>query len=531
MNKTLLFIFFALAATTSPLFAAEEATPVILPDAMAQKISQDGKRVVAQSYYGSAIVYDITDGNVDYYVDYYPGNGNCISSDNTLVGQTMDGIAAIMKDGEAETPPSLMGSMSALNGITADGSRVCGWMFNFSGGVMQVPFYCDIDADGTVGSPQILPYPAKDFFNDIPQFCTAVWISDDGRRIIGQVMDATGFFSYPIVYTQDEAGEWSYSLPSAPLFNPDGIPFPEWPEFYEEAPAMTDFMTPEKAQEWEEDLEAYYASGDPDMNPWSIIDYYITDEQYEAFEKALADYNARLWDYYNKIDEYWAIMSEFSENANFALGVMAMNPEGTIMTGSMAANSDDENVSDRADAYITYIFNLTDDSFREVRSGYVDLIPTQVLSDGTVVALALNTYRSFLLLPDADEFISLEDYLRLSDSPALSWLEENLTSNIQVWDPETERYEMKETVITGLVSFSEDMSVFAGGLPGESMMTYIFRGMTWDAAVESLQPETPAGPIAIYNLQGVKVAETDNMASLPALPKGIYIINGKKIAL
>ena len=51
------------------------------------------------------------------------------------------------------------------------------------------------------------------------------------------------------------------------------------------------------------------------------------------------------------------------------------------------------------------------------------------------------------------------------------------------------------------------------------------------AGVESLVAEPGDGIYRVYNLQGVKVIETQNADEVNALPAGIYIINGKKILL
>lgn len=48
-----------------------------------------------------------------------------------------------------------------------------------------------------------------------------------------------------------------------------------------------------------------------------------------------------------------------------------------------------------------------------------------------------------------------------------------------------------------------------------------------DSGIESLQAED--GGFMIYNLQGVKVLDTKNANDFNSLPKGLYIVNGKKV--
>ena len=51
------------------------------------------------------------------------------------------------------------------------------------------------------------------------------------------------------------------------------------------------------------------------------------------------------------------------------------------------------------------------------------------------------------------------------------------------------------------------------------------------AGVESLVAEPEDGVYKVYNLQGVKVVETQDASVVSSLPRGIYIINGKKVII
>ena len=50
-----------------------------------------------------------------------------------------------------------------------------------------------------------------------------------------------------------------------------------------------------------------------------------------------------------------------------------------------------------------------------------------------------------------------------------------------------------------------------------------------EAGVESLVAEPTDGIYRVYNLNGVKVLETKDASAFDALPKGVYIVNGKKV--
>lgn len=51
------------------------------------------------------------------------------------------------------------------------------------------------------------------------------------------------------------------------------------------------------------------------------------------------------------------------------------------------------------------------------------------------------------------------------------------------------------------------------------------------AGVEGIQADNDGGLYKVYNPQGIKVLETTDASDLNSLPKGIYIINGKKVIL
>ena len=305
--------------------AQNQEEPHIIPAAFGQKIDRTGSYIMAQYISGSTIAYDIARLDATFYGGYYPGNGNCITNEGMLVGQDMEtSRGVIMKNGTASIPGTLNNILqSSLDAITPDGKRACGWIQNAKGGPIQLPFYCDIDDNGTVGEPIILPYPSKDLFNDTPQYCTASYISDDGKRIAGIVQDGTGFYAYPIVYSQLEDGSWEYTCPSEPLFNPNHLEIPEYPDFdnieVPKAPEITDFMTPEKKEEWEKAMQEYESSGgNAQRNPWSDVTYYTGDEGYDDFEKAIVEYNQEVNNIIGKVlDDYWMSMAKVGEYARF----------------------------------------------------------------------------------------------------------------------------------------------------------------------------------------------------------------------
>lgn len=505
-------------------FAQEIPQPLVIGEAYAQKINPVGKEMMAQDIAGNAIVYTVEEGEEIWYGGYYPGNGNCLANNGILVGQDMEtSRAAIMKDAAGEVPQTFaIYPGSTLDAITPDGTRACGWVQNLKGGPIVIPVYCEITADGTAGEVKPLPYPSKDFFNDTPQYCTAVYISDDGKTIAGIVQDGTGFYSYPIVYTENANGEWSYICPSEPLFNPDHLEIPKFPDFntpdMPRQPQITDFMTPEMKKEWEEDMAQYEATNDPDLNPWSYVTYFTGEEGYQAFEQAIVDYNREVNRIIGEqIDNYWKEMARVGKYACFVPN-MALSPDGKTLVCDLGIREDDS-TTDTYTGFTTYKFDLSEKSYTILNSDGKNLIPNQILGDGTLITMSSASdelpYAAYVMLPGEKDFIPFDEYLEKVAPLYLPWFKENLDL-------------MGTGVISGLISISEDKSVITGGIPLNEMMSYIL--FTGNASVKGI--DKPADDFfKVFDLKGVNILTTKEKSDILRLPQGIYIINGKKFKI
>lgn len=519
MKKISLFATFVLISFSS--WAQEAVVPSVVDDVISQYINPEGKMIVAQDITGATILLTPKSLTTEFLETTYPGNGNCHSNTGVFVGQSMSMTPALFIDGKSSDLNGWNANQSgALNGVTPDGKRTCGWMAPSGSQMTGVPIYCDFGEDGKIGNPIRLPFPQTDFFGDKPQFVNAVWISDDGKTIIGQVMDSTGLYTYPIVFTQN--GEtWDYVLPSEPMFNPDHIQIPTWPVFNMNPPVITNYMTEDNRQRWTEDLAKYEEEG-IGSNPWDHLFDYISEEKYSEYEADMAHYLEKRQEYYDKIDAYWTTMGEISKGSNFALGAMALNPEGTILATSLSV-SNQTGMTDMAEGYQLVVFDLANDKIRIIDSKYDWLIPHQVLEDGSVIVKDISLETDYVLLPDAEEVITLVEFLEEKEPSWAMWLKENLTFQINTGAG------VEDIVMTGTVSFSRDLSTMAGGYNGfDGMFTYIFNN--GNTSIESIDADLNQGTV-VYDLRGVKVMDTDKSQDIHNLPRGIYIVNGKKVVL
>lgn len=525
MKKTLLLGAMCLAASG----AFAQVAPEILPYLYGQKISPDGKWIVGESPDGeSMVVYDRTTDPEDagVFSQMYIGNGNTFSLDGTCVGSTWMDEGILINGGEMVFVEAVQGaSFCALNGITADAKRICGTISNPDqepGVMMYVPFYLDMDETGENGEVHYLPHPDKDFVKDTPQYVSAVWISNDGKTIVGQVVDASGMFIYPIVYKENEAGEWAYSLPTEVLWNPNNIELPENPgDFDMEYPQPTAYMTTEEEEAYNEAYNAWIESGyDSALYPEPTD--FMSEEDKADYSQALEEYQKASEEYNEKIFAYVDTRNQiYDESVPFLQNGLAMNADGSKFAAASelyVPNDDPMSWMPFKTVYETYVFNTADGSFTKIESKYTDIVPNQLLADGQIIgstpAQGLTPTCSYVYLPGNDDYLPLEEYLAINNPEAAQWINENLMAEVETdYDPETWEPIYTPMLTTGHISVSDDFSVIAGGvmsymLPDEEYaeygyMTYVFDGMR----------------------SAVKAISADN-ASVKALRGGVLVING-----
>lgn len=509
------------AGMALPLLAVAQSgvEPLLEDGVYALKVSPNGKWFGSMA--GDASIYELEKGEYIYYNECFLGLGNAVADNGMAVGYAND-VGALMYQGETYYPESIGGSkywFCNIHSITPDASMISGIISNPNrDGVTYVPFVAPVDKSGNVGEPTILPYPKKDFFGGAPQYCTAVWMSKDGKTVVGQVQDWRGMYSYPIYYKQGEDGEWSYTLPSEKMFNPEGVEIPRNP-YYDEPvyPEPEDFMSGVRKDAYLEDYEAFAGGYGPYPDPVN----YMTEEQYQKYETAVDEYNDWYSHQAQRIMEYNQVYSKILQaSPSFSSNDMAMHPSGDyfMLHGSI----EDENGDSKA---TIYRFSTISDEWSTVTAPSGEYYPYQILPDGTLIITKsiASVPTSYLMLPGSDKFITLQEYFQESHPEISDWLDRVVAFG------------------TGVVIMSDDKSVISGALIPDQRSDY-----DWDnnlyyystyfitlgsAGVESIISEPEDGVYRVYNLQGVKIMETQETSDINSLDKGIYIVNGKKIAV
>lgn len=511
-------------------FAQGSTSPVVIPDATARKISKDGKWV---GCYGmSILVYNVETQKNEIYPECSLGKGNSIALDGTVVGSEGD-YAALLKEGKIIVP-EIFGDddMSSINGITPDGSMIVGFVTNpvikgnddvddpyEAGVVVAVPFYSEVASDASIKKINYLPYPEKDFLDNVPMYVMAEWISEDGKTIVGTMTDSYGRFEDPIVFNQNQNGEWSYSTPTKKLFNPQGIVLPENPWTKAPAePAYKNYMTPLKYQAYLDAMQKFLFGTGPEVDPFS----YMTEEMAQKYVKDYEEYENYFINHKDEIDAYEKAYREVLYTSIYFREI-AMNPQGTSMA-TTGVHYDEEGTSAPSKVYI---FDIPTGEYKMIESKYSGLKIHQMLSDGTVIAYTgLFTYdvlNGYILLPGANDFIPFAEYLPTLNKEYANWLEEVFPLG------------------EGIVCASDDMSIIAGGVdilhladqnlfPNSTILSYVLPSVK-SAGVEAIELPDNVDSYKVFNLMGVKVLETKDKSEIKNLGKGIYIINGKKIAI
>lgn len=552
MKKTLLLCMsFGLTAAT---FA--QTQPVVLPEFYSMKISPDGSVLVSEGFEG-ADIYNVKTGERTPLGEYRLGSGNCVSTDGSIIVATTEMDApVIIKNGEEIDVTSItdLYVSSSFNAITGDGTRIVGWvsnpnmnegdMYSEDGVTMYVPMYVELNQDGTLGEVKLLPYPEKDWLGKTPQYITASYISNDGKTILGQLVDNSGMCIYPVLFTEGNDGEWSYSLPTASLINPNELPLPEDPgEFTLWPPEEKDYMSEEAYAKYQEAYDAWVLSGyEEDL--YHEIATYMTEAEIKAYNEAAEQYNAEAMAYQQKCEKYSEELNTIKEESVFFLqNGQAMDADAKTI--AMAASKEvivdpEAEWPEYETQYPTYILDVESGELKEVKSfdNGTYPIPGQVLPDGTVIASTPQPSpwaarqlppQGYILLPESEEYVPVETKISEINAEAASWLNENYLKTIMVgYDWETDEYNFETLLMTGHICVSDDWSVVSGGVmsylfnqedempDGEEpnmLESYVICSST--GAVNGIESDVTVDHVKYYDMNGLEIKNPE---------KGIYVV-------
>ena len=542
----------AAAGVAAPsLHAQPLENPRIIENATAQSISPNGKYMVSNAYEDLSVIDLETGERWDYkayddfgYVtgfSYRVGNGNIVSDTGVvLASTTMNVSAAYWKNGEWHNlHTDGCNGVSLSNGITPDGSRICGSLNisvpGFSSETMQLPVYWDAEGDG-YGEYHVLPCPTADFTGRAPQYVTAVTISDDGKTISGQIHDYSGMVNEPIVYTQGENGEWTYTLLMNKTFRPEGKEWPSYPEDLPNSPEVTDYMTDSQREAYDQAMTEWAEGGWlPELYP-DAADY-LTSDAVSDYNKAVDEWNALAEVFNKELMEFQTVFQGFTARLPlFQYNSCSISPDGTKVASTLSELEDPDDYWSEEWTYPARIDVATGEY--KVIGDIKNLSVWSVLADGRITASTpvMGGNLQGYIETESGDLVSIYDYINGLRPDYGVWMKENMTHSVEVdYDPDTYAPIYDELLITGATVASRDASKivtwtlntwdFDNPVP---YFTYFFdlnaTNSVGDIAADSLKAETLG--YEVYDLYGRRVLQTAEKVSLEStgLPKGVYLV-------
>lgn len=582
MKKTLLSISFCLAAFAS--YGQNPVKPFELNEFYAQKISPNGKWLYGATESGEGVLLNTETGKYKAFYEKDLGCGNVLALDGTAVGQSADSNtgkaqAMIIKDDKIIDQVMFEKYWySNIHGITADGTMAVGVVGNdgSTGGIDDVlqtylPYVAEVDEHGECGNIIILPHPEEDFSGRVPQYSSANWISDDGKIILGQMVDYSGMYIQPIIYRQDESGEWSYFFPTESLFNPQNIDMPQYPGEFDESmePDPLDYMTEEMQMEFIEDMDFWEGTYDEDSYPGNNLDYYMTEEEYDKYLIAYDNYVSYIYEYNDKINDYLtAFYHIIDTSVPFLQNGFALNREGTLAAFT-SRQFVETGASEPETVYCIYLYDIEKGELKKIGSKYDRIIMGQVLPGNVVIGSTSSEDSPYPLCyvyePGAEDFIPLEEYMTRNNPAVADWMRENLSFTLMASDSDSgiDPYSHStradgKTFVSGFGVASDDFSVFAIGLPSYlwstqvGYQTYIFGELPFagvdtvygyeDSVVRVIRGGAIAvsgnvTDLTVTDLSGRRLFAVESASGIieTNLNRGIYVVtytdaNGKRMS-
>lgn len=455
-----------------------------------QALSPDGKWLLtSDGYY--AIAYNPSTEEYyyheseDYDESYSWGYGNCVNSLGMAVGECPEG-AAVWQGGVWTVLPMPEGYETGLypvaHGITADGKYICGNFYSGStlklnGGQMYFPVIWTKGDDGNYGAFEFLPCPEKDFTGRIPQYVTALSISDDGATVVGQVMSANGRITYPIVYTKAADGTWSYKLYGLDEIVEPGTVFPEYPEYEPEYPSVDDFISADSLTSYNnamtarEDSVALFNSGAitdyPSYYP-SKRDFLGRTELYE-YGKAMGTYEKEYELYNDSVNAWYEVYESKVTGASYTYNTVTLSANGKYFGQTLSAddpNADPFDYWSQSTIDCPVLFDLSNDG-KMTKVEATSMTVATVTNSGMMTACSPSmeyTRQAYIVPAGETKPVLFYDWVKAKADTAAVWLKENMSYDVysEYDDDGNPANVVEDSVIAGTMVCNPEGTIFCG---------------------------------------------------------------------
>lgn len=442
-------------------------------DGAFQSLSPNGQYAVSDQGFGVVTIYDFaTDKSYVYGEEsfsYSVGLGNAVSNTGIILGSTTDNTnAAYWSDGkwvELNVPNPNHSNMT--NGITPDGSRICGSIGNAAinpdeDNTMLLPAYWDRQADGSYGEYHALPHPDLDYTGRAPQYITAVAISEDGKTIGGLITDCAGIMYYPIVYQQNDKGEWSYRILLEDQLKPSS-PIPAYPGESPQCPQYKDYMTADELANWTAAYQEWqnnnYQTDYPEEKN------YMTEAEIAEYEKDYAAYEVEFAAWSEKNDAYNDAYYEYVSGAPaFVFNAVLLSPDGKTYVATNAVEDPTSWAGPPVTQNAPWAIDIASEKVSVLDFG-MSISPTQMPNSNTLFAYTgLYSTPSTAYIIELDpanaennKCTALHDWLSAKSPEMKEWLENTLTHEVETYDEDYNPV-FEEYIFTGMTLASSDLS-------------------------------------------------------------------------
>lgn len=507
--------------------------------------------LTATALYGTVKIIDLTTGAEQTFeptsadVEYSLGVGHTISNNGIVVGSTSpSGNAAYYKDGEWHMLSVESDShVNLAQAITPDGSRICGLMgkapISIDGdNTMGVPAYWDANADGTFGEYHLLPYPEKDFSGRAPQYVTATDISEDGKTIAGQLVDCSGFFRLPIIYTQDEAGEWTYSYLAYDQILPEDLSLPENPGEAPARPDPVDYMTEEEKAEYEAAYQAWIESGYQLEYPEPTS--YLSEEALAKYNEDMAAYEEVFAVWQEKSDAYYTRFYEIVEQSvEFEFNQAYLTPDGSkfFCNALIPGESDPGSWMPAPATSEPWQISTADSKITKYQFEGIGSIGIHSVADNDTYFASNGVGASPMTgyIIKNGECTNLYDFICSQSTEMAAWAEENLIHEVEVYNWETDEFSYEERKYTGLAYATADLKHMVmwhqpEWVTEDMALGYIF-DFTETSGIKGVGAEAEYvldldadGNVVADNVSDVKLYDLSGRRVATANASGVYIL-------
>ena len=519
IKKTIMKKLLTIAAAI--LFAGYASAQVMMEVPIAKRfhaMSENGKYLLAVDNNGYLGIYNTKTGDYDEYTSldkaYDLGMGNMVTNDGFLVG-SVGGMPSILDIEKKEWTPLGMNPgeenlYSCANCINQSGEYIVGFVATASqkfNSLVNKPVLWTRGSDGKYGVYEELPYPEKDFMGTTPKYILPNCISEDGTVIAAQLMTQENN-CLPMVYRKQQDGTWTYEVYDKNLCEP-GTVFPEYPDDQPIGPEYRDYMTEEKYNQHEQDMQAYKDSLWLNTIGEGPKPTYYPDERDYMTEEERTRYDNDWVTYQEEDAKFWEQLNAFREfiHENVTPNFYAQNGVWMPANGKYFATTKKDWNTAGGSALLTIGDEMELQEFDDGLYGY------SATNDGDFFVSDWST--AYVYPAGSTEKMTLVDWLRLKgENEAADWLQ-NIPTGTAICNA------------TGRI-----LSGFTGGAGAYNSWFIDLDGTpTGITEVEGGTENDADKTVKVYDLQGRLITEGKAGEVTKSLGSGIYIVGKRKVVI